>query len=104
MKINNIGTKSHLNKIVSGTRRKGAKATQQPSTEGTTAKRGDKVVLSKDVKSKAEIAHYTELVKKMADVRPEKIEQVKKKLAAGAYNKKKVYEKTAEKILEELEQ
>ena len=104
MNVNNIRPKKHLSKTVSPAGRKKQKSVQQLPEEDVAEKKGEKVMLSQDVKSSDRIAYYTELVRKMPDVRPEEVERVKKRLVEAAYNTREVFEKTAEKIIEELEQ
>ena len=105
MKINDIGSKTHLDKTHSATvLKRGGKKMQQPSPEDVAKKQSDKVELSGDVKSRAKIAQYAEMVSKMPDVRSNEIDRVKKKLANSGYDSKKVYEKTAENILKETKE
>ena len=102
MKINDIGSKAQLDNVRAATvRKRGGKKMQQPSPEDVAKKQSDKVEISGEVKSRAKIAQYAEMVSKMPDIRSNEIERVKKKLANGGYDSKEVYEKTAENILKE---
>jgi len=59
----------------------------------------DKIDLSSQAKK---ISEYLEIIKKMPDVREEKIKEVEKGLAAGEYNSKEILEKILEKIIKEI--
>jgi anti-sigma28 factor (negative regulator of flagellin synthesis) len=62
----------------------------------------DKLMLSKEGLSAAEVARYTHIVKNMPDVDLKKVEEVRAKIDQGEYLNPEVADRTAEKLLEEL--
>ena len=61
----------------------------------------DTVNISGAAKDQNDIAKYVKMVKEMKDVRPKEVEQARKNVQSGAYNRKGVYLKTAENILKD---
>jgi len=59
----------------------------------------DEVDLSTEAKK---ISEYVEIIKRMPDIRKDKIREVEKKLASGEYDSKQVLEETLRKIIEEI--
>jgi len=59
----------------------------------------DRVDLSAEAKK---ISEYVEIIKKMPEVREDKIREVEKKLAAKEYESREVLEETLKKIIEEI--
>ncbi len=61
----------------------------------------DSLAISEEAQEKAKIARYVRIVKKMPDVREDKVAEAKRKLASGEYNRPDVAEKIAGEMLEE---
>ena len=65
----------------------------------SSSKKEDKIDLSEVARK---ILDYVEVVKKLPDVREEKVKEVMEKISDGAYESKEVLEETLEKIIEEF--
>ncbi|HCL56433.1 MAG TPA: flagellar biosynthesis anti-sigma factor FlgM [Spirochaetia bacterium] len=62
----------------------------------------DTVNISEEAKYMAEVNKYKEVLKKIPDVRTEKIEEIKQKLKDGSYMSKEVYNAVADKMLSDF--
>lgn len=66
-----------------------------------TAAGGDTLAISAQAREKAKIASYVQMVREMPDIRPDKVAEAKRKLAAGEYNRPEVADKIAGSMLGE---
>jgi len=62
---------------------------------------GDTLAISAQAQEKATIARYIRIVKEMPDVRPDKVADAKRKLAAGEYDRPEVADRIAENMIEQ---
>jgi anti-sigma28 factor (negative regulator of flagellin synthesis) len=88
----------HL-KAVKGQKPKG-KASPN-AAKADTAAGSDSLAISGEAKEKAKIARYVRIVKEAPDVRPDKVAEAKRKLAAGEYDRSEVAEEIARRMLQE---
>ena len=88
----------HL-KAVKGQKPKG-KASPN-AAKADTAAGGDSLAISDEAQEKATIARYVRIVNEMPDVRPDKVAEAKRKLAAGEYDHPDVADEIARRMLEE---
>ncbi len=90
MVINKIG---NVNNIVEPKKTK-----PTPGTKET--KKNDSIQISSEGKKAAEIAKDTQLVNQVSDVRTDKVNEIKEKIANGSYdfNDSKILEMVADKI------
>jgi anti-sigma28 factor (negative regulator of flagellin synthesis) len=86
-------------KQVSGQKHEGKEL--KKAARADTAAGGDTVAISAQAQEKAKIARYVQVVKEMADIRPDKVDEAKRKLAAGEYDRPDVAERIAESMLEQ---
>ncbi len=90
MVINKIG---NVNNIVEPKKTK-------PASGAKETKKNDSIQISSEGKKAAEIAKDTQLVNQVSDVRTEKVNEIKEKIANGSYdfNDSKILEMVADKI------
>ena len=86
-------------KQVSGQKPEGKEPKE--AAKADTAAEGDTLAISAQAQEKAQIARYVRIVKDMADIRPDKVAEAKRKLAAGEYDRPDVAEQTADSMLEQ---
>lgn len=67
------------------------------------AEKSDSINVSQEAKSKAEIYNAVEIAKNSADIRWNRVEEVKRKLLDPNYLSGRVLEETAEKIMEQFD-
>ena len=67
------------------------------------AEKSDSINVSQEAKSKAEIYTAVEIAKNAADIRWNRVEEVKRKLQDPNYLSGRVLEETAEKIMEQFD-
>ena len=67
------------------------------------AEKSDSINVSQEAKSKAEIYTAVEIAKNSADIRWNRVEEVKRKLQDPHYLSGRVLEETAEKIMEQFD-
>jgi len=63
----------------------------------------DSINISDEAKLQAEINKYTEVIKKLPDIRTEKVEEIKRKLKDESYMSKAVYDSVSKKLSSFLE-
>ncbi len=61
--------------------------------------KSDQIDLSAEAKK---VSEYVKIIKNMPDVREDKIQEVERKIASGAYESKEVLEETLQKIIKEI--
>ena len=69
--------------------------TSRKAAGADTAAGGDTLAISAEAQEKAKIANYVRMVREMPDIRPDKVAEAKRKLAAGEYDLPGVAEKIA---------
>ena len=93
MTIERVGVPDPISKF-----NKAGKTSRPPKTQGK-----DTISLSEDARLKAEIYSATESAKLAADIRMDRVEEVKRKLEDPAYVSDKLVEDLAEKLMEYFE-
>ncbi|MBN1916602.1 MAG: flagellar biosynthesis anti-sigma factor FlgM [Verrucomicrobia bacterium] len=86
-------------KQLSGQKPEGKEAKQAVTADRAAG--GDTVAISAQAQEKAQIARYVRIVKEMADIRLDKVEEAKRKLAASEYDRPEVAERIADSMLEQ---
>jgi len=88
----------HLKQV---SQKKPGSGSPQKTADADKADFGDALAISEKAQEKAKIARYISKVKEMPDIRQDKIDEAKRKVASGEYNRPDVAKKIAEKMLEE---
>jgi negative regulator of flagellin synthesis FlgM len=75
---------------------------KKPLKENTEVKK-DSINISDEAKMMADITKYKEVIKKMPDIRAEKVAEIKQKLKDESYMSKEVYNSVSKKLSDFLE-
>jgi negative regulator of flagellin synthesis FlgM len=78
------------------------KQTKRVASSSQATGKSDKISISDEAKKAQQLEADLRLVKKAPDIREEKVEQARERLASGYYLKKEVVEKIAERIAQAL--
>jgi len=79
----------------------GAKGSGKVAKADKAAGTGDTLAISDEAQERAKIARHISIVKKMPDIRQDKVAEAKRKIASGEYNRPDMAKKIAERMLEE---